>query len=86
LVDIDIVELSNLQRQIIHSTSNLGQLKVDSTSRRLYDLNPITKVNCHPLSFSLENAADICANYDIFLDGSDNLSTRYIINGISVAT
>ena len=84
LVDCDEVELSNLQRQILHDTSDLGRRKVESARDRLQDANPNVKIELHDCRFSSENAPDLVAGYDIVLDGSDNFPTRYLSNDVCV--
>lgn len=80
IIDHDRVELSNLARQIIHETGDVGRLKVDSASDRIAELNPDAKVTTYPFALSEENAADIIREYDIVADGCDNFSTRFIVN------
>jgi sulfur-carrier protein adenylyltransferase/sulfurtransferase len=84
LVDMDTVDLSNLQRQIIHNTSTVGQLKVDSAKKSLSQLNPDIIINTYNQKFSSENAINIAENYDIIIDGTDNFPTRYLVNDVSV--
>ena len=84
IVDADVVELSNLQRQIVHGTGAVGRLKTDSARARLSDLNPHVAVVVHPVRLSSENALDILGRYDFCLDGSDNFPTRYLVNDASV--
>ncbi len=84
LVDPDRVDLSNLQRQIIHSTSQQGNLKVNSAKTRLLDLNPNITVNAYPNTFSSQNAHQIAESYDIIVDGTDNIPTRYLLNDLAV--
>ncbi|MFH1067274.1 MAG: molybdopterin-synthase adenylyltransferase MoeB [bacterium] len=80
IVDADIVEISNLQRQVIHSSSYIGQLKVLSAEKRLKEINPHARVNAHPLLFKISNASTFVQDYDIVIDGTDNFPTRYLIN------
>lgn len=80
LIDFDNVELSNLNRQILHTTSKIGLLKVESAKQALKMINPDIHVDIYPTSFSRENALDIINNYDIIIDGLDNLPTRYLLN------
>ena len=82
IVDDDKVELSNLQRQIIHSTSSIGSQKVESAKYRLNDLNPEISVESVSERITAENAAELIKNCDIVIDGSDNLSTRYLVNDV----
>ncbi|MGE4482355.1 HesA/MoeB/ThiF family protein [Acidocella sp.] len=85
LVDADKVELSNLQRQILHGTNNLEQLKVESAAESLRRLNPLVKVECHATRLTRENAARLIADYDLVCDGTDNFTTRFLIADECVA-
>ncbi|MEZ0396577.1 MAG: molybdopterin-synthase adenylyltransferase MoeB [Anaerolineales bacterium] len=85
LVDGDAVSLSNLQRQILHGSAVLGQPKVESARRRLLDLNPLVRVEAYAEPFVAANAAALAAPYQIVVDGSDNLPTRFLINEVCVA-
>ena len=84
LADFDAVDESNLQRQVIHNTRNVGMLKVDSGMERIKDLNPFVNVITHNTQLSGQNALDIIKDYDIVADGTDNIQTRYIINDTCV--
>ncbi len=84
IVDADVVELTNLQRQILHGTRAIGRRKTESARERLADLNPNVEVVVHPVRLSSENALAILAGYDFCLDGSDNFPTRYLVNDASV--
>ncbi len=84
LVDYDVVEASNLQRQIIHGTSTVGQLKVESARAKLVDLNPDIQVEVYNEPFTSENAMRIAQDYDVLLDGTDNFPTRYLTNDVAV--
>ena len=84
LVDFDSADLSNLQRQILHSTADVGLPKMKSAQRRLAEINPETVVIAHEERLSAENALEIIANYDIIIDGTDNFTTRYLINDACV--
>lgn len=84
LVDFDVVDASNLQRQIIHSTSTVGMLKVDSAEKKLKDLNPYLNVVKHNTMLRSENALEIFSGYDIIADGTDNFQTRYLVNDACV--
>jgi len=84
LVDYDLVESSNLQRQVIHGGGSLGQPKVDSARARLLDLNPFIQVEAHNRVFDSSNAREIAAGYDILIDGTDNFPTRYLTNDACV--
>jgi len=84
IVDSDDVELSNLQRQILHSTNDLGRPKVASAKERLEALNPDVEVVTHYLRLTSENIWEVLSDYDIVVDGSDNFSTRYLVNDVCV--
>jgi sulfur-carrier protein adenylyltransferase/sulfurtransferase len=86
LVDYDVVDTSNLQRQVIHGTSGLGALKVESARQRMLDLNPDIEVEVYNEPFTSENAMRIAQGYDILIDGTDNFPTRYLVNDVSVLT
>ncbi len=80
VIDDDMVDLSNLQRQILHGTEDVGQSKVESAKRTLNRLNPDVAVEAHRLRLSAENALDLFARYDVICDGSDNFATRFLVN------
>jgi molybdopterin/thiamine biosynthesis adenylyltransferase len=80
VIDDDVVSLSNLQRQIVHDTEQVGQLKVDSAAACVRRLNPHVKVETHATRIDARNALDIIGRYDIVADGSDNFSTRYLVS------
>ena len=80
IVDDDRVELSNLARQIIHETGDVGRLKVESAADRIAELNPDVKAVCLPVAITAENADTLIAPYDIVADGSDNFATRFAVN------
>ena len=84
LVDYDTVDSSNLQRQVIHGTSTVGKLKVESARVKLLDLNPDIQVDVYNEPYTSENALRIAADYDIILDGTDNFPTRYLTNDVAV--
>jgi len=84
LVDYDVVESSNLQRQVIHGTSTVGKLKVESAREKLLDLNPEIQVDVFNEPFTSENAMRIAKDYDVIIDGTDNFPTRYLTNDVSV--
>ncbi len=84
LVDYDVVDSSNLQRQVIHGTSTLGMLKVESARARMLDLNPDVEVEIYNEPFTSGNAMRIAEKYDILIDGTDNFPTRYLTNDVSV--
>ena len=84
LVDFDVVDASNLQRQIIHSTKDIGRKKLDSAEEKLLALNPSLKVVKHETLLSSANALEILKEYDIVADGTDNFPTRYLVNDACV--
>jgi sulfur-carrier protein adenylyltransferase/sulfurtransferase len=86
LVDFDTVDRTNLQRQVIHGTSTVGVLKVESARARLLDLNPDIQVDVYNEPFTSANAREIAADYEIILDGTDNFPTRYLTNDLCVMT
>jgi molybdopterin-synthase adenylyltransferase len=82
VIDHDKVDLSNLQRQVIHRTADIGLAKVASARRALLDINPEVKVIAHNERLTSDNAERIVAGYDIVADGSDNFATRYLLNDV----
>ncbi len=84
IVDDDTVDLSNLQRQVIHNSNRVGVPKVDSAEETINALNPDVKVNKYPVRLGPENIMDILPGYDIVVDGLDNFPTRYLLNDASV--
>ena len=84
IVDFDDVDLSNLQRQILHGTKDIGRTKLESAQDRLRDINPEIGIELHQCRFSSENAPQIVSKYDIVVDGSDNFATRYLSNDVCV--
>jgi len=84
IVDGDVVSLTNLQRQVIHSTTGIGQLKTDSAEKRINSLNPDVKVVKHTFFLSQDNALEIISQYDFVVDGSDNFATKYLVNDACV--
>ena len=84
LIDYDVVDSTNLQRQIIHGTDRVGVLKVESARDRMLDLNPDIDVEIYNEPFTSENAMRIAADYDILIDGTDNFPTRYLTNDVCV--
>ncbi|QHC35102.1 molybdopterin-synthase adenylyltransferase MoeB [Komagataeibacter xylinus] len=79
LVDDDVVDLSNLQRQIAHVTDRIGQLKVESAAIAMRAINPGTRVDCHNVRLTADNARALVRQYDLVCDGSDNFATRYLV-------
>ncbi len=84
IVDFDVVDLTNLQRQIVHGTSTLGRPKLDSAEERLTDLNPNVRIERHETRLTSANALEIIREYDIVVDGTDNFPTRYLVNDACV--
>ncbi|MCS6881890.1 MAG: molybdopterin-synthase adenylyltransferase MoeB [Oscillochloridaceae bacterium] len=84
LVDFDVVDASNLQRQIVHGTSTVGIAKTESARRRLLDLNPHIEVTVYETQITSANAFDLLRPYDVIVDGTDNFPTRYLTNDASV--
>src|SRR5262249_38797425 len=80
LVDFDLVDESNLQRQVIHSTSAVGTLKILSAKARILEINPNVQVDSYEFPLSSENAVEILGPYDVIVDGTDNFPTRYLVN------
>jgi sulfur-carrier protein adenylyltransferase/sulfurtransferase len=84
IVDFDVVDASNLQRQVLHSTADVGRPKLDSARDRIAALNPHVAVEAHPVRLTSANAREIVRGYDVVLDGSDNFPTRYLVNDACV--
>ncbi len=84
VVDMDIVDASNLQRQILHSTDRIGERKVDSAKKTLTALNPDVNVVTYDVRFGADNILDILDDYDVVVDGTDNFPTRYLLNDASL--
>lgn len=84
LVDFDAVDLSNLQRQILHGSAAVGSSKIDSARDRLRDINPNVEVETYETRFASGNALEIARGYDLIVDGTDNFATRYLVNDTSV--
>jgi molybdopterin/thiamine biosynthesis adenylyltransferase/rhodanese-related sulfurtransferase len=84
LVDFDVVDSSNLQRQILHGTKDVGRRKLESAAERLEDINPNVKVALHEVRLSSNNALDLFRDYDVIADGTDNFPTRYLVNDACV--
>jgi len=84
LVDFDVVDHSNLQRQVLHGTKDIGRPKIQSAADRLRDVNPHVRLDLHETRFVSQNALDIAKNYDILLDGTDNFPARYLTNDAAV--
>ena len=84
IVDFDVVDFSNLQRQVIHGTADVGRSKLASAKDRLHDLNPLITIDTYETALSSRNALDLFKPYDIILDGTDNFPTRYLVNDACV--
>src|ERR671920_759375 len=84
IVDFDVVDESNLQRQIIHGTSDVGRPKVESAYEKIKDINPNVEVRVHEEALTSENALEIFEDYDVIVDGTDNFPTRYLVNDACV--
>jgi sulfur-carrier protein adenylyltransferase/sulfurtransferase len=84
LVDNDIVDVSNLQRQLLHGTRDVGRAKLDSARDRLVDVNPLIQVVTHAAWLTSVNAMEIIAQYDVVIDGTDNFATRFLVNDACV--
>jgi len=84
LIDFDTVDLSNLQRQILHGSAAIGSSKIDSARDRLLDINPNVSIEPFPTRLTSQNALEIARGYDLIVDGTDNFATRYLVNDTSV--
>jgi adenylyltransferase/sulfurtransferase len=84
IVDFDVVDFTNLQRQVIHGTSDVGRKKLDSAADRMIEINPHIAIDKHEVALSSDNALDILKDYDIVVDGTDNFPTRYLVNDACV--
>jgi molybdopterin/thiamine biosynthesis adenylyltransferase/rhodanese-related sulfurtransferase len=84
IVDFDVVDESNLQRQVLHGTSDVGRLKLDSAAERIAEINPNVTVERHEVRLSSDNALDVLGGYDLIVDGTDNFPTRYLVNDACV--
>ena len=86
IVDFDVVDFSNLQRQLLHSTSDVGRSKLASARDRLHGLNPHIQIDTYETTVTSDNALDLFRPYDVILDGTDNFPTRYLVNDACVLT
>jgi adenylyltransferase/sulfurtransferase len=84
LVDFDVVDFTNLQRQVIHSTADVGRPKIDSAAEKMKAINPNVTIVKHEVALNSENALDILKDYDLVVDGTDNFPTRYLVNDACV--
>ncbi|MCL7987463.1 HesA/MoeB/ThiF family protein [Sphingobacterium sp. lm-10] len=85
MVDFDVLEEHNLNRQIIHRTADIGSAKVDSAARFVRELNPLINIETHSVKLDDSNAKNLILDYDVVVDGSDNFTTRYLVNDVCVA-
>ena len=86
IVDDDVVALSNLQRQVVHTTADVGRPKAVSAAEAVTALNPLVEVRTHPVRLDADNAVDIIGGYDLVLDGADNFATRYVVSDAAALT
>ncbi|BBZ23926.1 adenylyltransferase/sulfurtransferase MoeZ [Mycolicibacter hiberniae] len=84
IVDFDVVEESNLQRQVIHGVSDVGRAKAESARDSIAEINPLVQVRLHQVRLEASNAVDLFSQYDLILDGTDNFATRYLVNDAAV--
>lgn len=84
LVDFDVVDKSNLQRQVIHGTKDVGRPKIESAKEKIADINPHVQIDTYETGLTSDNAMDIVKDYDIVIDGTDNFPTRYLVNDACV--
>jgi molybdopterin/thiamine biosynthesis adenylyltransferase/rhodanese-related sulfurtransferase len=84
LVDFDTVDLTNLQRQILHGTADVGRSKLESARERVEDINPNVRLELYETHLTSDNALEIARDYDIIVDGTDNFATRYLVNDVCV--
>ena len=84
IIDMDVVDESNIQRQILHGSSDIGVRKIDSAEDTLQEINPYVKLELYDQAFDENNAEEIAKNYDIIIDGTDNFPSRYLVNDTSV--
>jgi len=83
IVDADTVDVSNLQRQILHGESYIGSSKLESAKARIAEINPLIEVKCYAEYYTADNALEITKGYDVIIDGSDNFPTRYLTNDVA---
>jgi adenylyltransferase/sulfurtransferase len=84
LVDYDVVDVTNLHRQVLHGTASVGKSKLESAKERIADINPHVHIETHATRLTAENALDILRGYDVVVDGTDNFATRYLVNDACV--
>src|SRR3989442_6239871 len=86
VVDFDVVDFTNLQRQVIHGSSDVGRKKLDSAAETMNEINPYVQIDKHDTALTSENALELFRDYDIVVDGTDNFPTRYLVNDACVLT
>jgi adenylyltransferase/sulfurtransferase len=86
IVDFDVVDFTNLQRQVIHGTNDVGRKKLDSAAETMQEINPHIRIDKHETALTSENALELFKDYDIIVDGTDNFPTRYLVNDACVLT
>ena len=84
IVDADVVDISNIQRQLLHGTGDVGRKKTESAAETITELNPHVELELHSERFTVSNAMGVARDYDLILDGTDNFPTRYLCNDVSV--
>lgn len=84
IVDFDVVDESNLQRQVIHGVADVGRSKAESARDSIKAINPLVRVQLHQLRLAPDNAVELFSSYDLILDGTDNFATRYLVNDAAV--
>ena len=84
IVDADAVDISNIQRQLLHGTGDVGRKKTESAAETITELNPHVELELHSERFTVSNAMGVARDYDLILDGTDNFPTRYLCNDVSV--
>ena len=84
IIDMDVVDESNIQRQILHGSNDIGVRKIDSAKDTLQEINPYVKLELYDQAFDENNGEEIAKNYDIIIDGTDNFPSRYLVNDTSV--
>src|SRR5947209_10541263 len=84
IIDMDVVDASNLQRQILHNMDRIGERKVDSAKKTLTAMNPDVNVVTYDVRLGADNVIDIFRGYDVIVDGTDNFPTRYLVNDASL--
>jgi adenylyltransferase/sulfurtransferase len=86
IVEFDVVDESNLQRQVLYGTSDIGRPKIEAARARLADVNPFVQLELHPIRLDAKNVIDLVSRYDLVIDGTDNFAARYLVNDACVIT